>query len=640
MEQSKAGAALRSLKSTLGRAAGRALGSVPELGAARLESEARKLGSAAIPQVFSRDLRRLDPSFNDELLELAGQAESVLRNRFTFLNHAQAFGREIDWESPASRTWRSELHSFDFLLPLCIMFRVSGEERYARHLRYLVADWIAANPPLEGSGWEIAPLARRFRNWVLASDLGRGAWQADAEFAQVASRSLALQSVCLERRARESTENLETPEAAVALLLSSKIFKSPRAVAQRALAITTLRAMLERAFAGGRSREANPAARVRLARAVLEFLIFEPDFDSQSSEWLRQSLDRALRSVEETLLPDGTAPLFGTDAPPGPETLNDLFSAGAAVLGAGWAKAVGDGFGVFPMLLLGPGGRERYAQLPAAEWSPAHTVESPAGLFRLAGRAKSGAVITAATAKSGHQDFLSYELMLRGVRVIVDSGAWARAEENGDDFFAGPAAHNVLLIDGAPTSPFAAGHAQLVKSADFARLRFTPPSGADGLRRERIIFGLADGGWIVLDRVSSPQPHRLQSLIHFFPTFEIFIHNGYAVAKSLSTAVSMIPFGTTETRMSAGRGADKNLPGWYSPDYGIRYEASVLALEWNQSGEPPSGQSGGSDSINVWSGGYLILPGLDAEFSPPKITLRGDELFLEGPGGRLRLPLG
>jgi Heparinase II/III-like protein/Heparinase II/III N-terminus len=619
-------------KKWLYRAASRALESLPELAAARLESEARKLGAAAIPQIVSRALKPLDPSFNEELLDVSSRAELTLRNRFALLNQSQNFGQEIDWESSASRAWGTELHSFGYALDLAVMFRVSGEQRYARHLQYLVAHWIAANPPLEGSGWAISPLARRIRNWTLAFDLARAAWQADSEFARVASRSLALQSVCLERESHTDDEPA-TAEIAVALLLGSKLF-SQQPWARRALEM--LRAAVKQDLPPGGSRLVEPSTRVGLAQSALEFILFEPNFEPEIVRWLKQTLESALRSVEEILLPDGSLPLFGATAPPRSETVDDLLAAGAVVLEAGWAKTISGNFGFFPLLLMGESGRQRYAQLPAAEWSPAHSVASPSGLYRMAGAEASCLAVTAATAsvEAGHEDFLSYELMMRGRRVVVDSGAGAPAGENGEDYFKSPGAHNVLLGDGKP-GELAAPHsrpspaAELSTTTEFTRLRIAI-SGAGTKRepRERFWFSLPDGTWVVLDRLDGGAPHRLTSLIHLFPTFEIRLSEGLALAASHSMTLRLIPFGTSQARVFAGRGNDAKLPGWYSPDYGIRYAASVLAFEWDAA------------EGAAWTGGYAIVAGPDSEGDPVKAAVEENEIVLDRGGRINRLPLG
>ncbi|HUU14644.1 MAG TPA: hypothetical protein VM182_13205 [Terriglobia bacterium] len=71
---------------------------VPHLATAALGMDAGGLKSAGPPRLFSANLRRIDPTLNDDLLELYGRSEQALANRFSFLNIDEDFGREIGWE--------------------------------------------------------------------------------------------------------------------------------------------------------------------------------------------------------------------------------------------------------------------------------------------------------------------------------------------------------------------------------------------------------------------------------------------------------------------------------------------------------------------------------------------------------------
>ncbi|MBK6657943.1 MAG: alginate lyase family protein [Proteobacteria bacterium] len=79
-------------------------------------------------------------------------------HRFGFLNHVRDFGTQVDWVAAGeSRLWQYNLHYFDWL----------------RQLDFPPADvldhigqWIAANPPFNGTGWEPYPSSLRLVNWL------------------------------------------------------------------------------------------------------------------------------------------------------------------------------------------------------------------------------------------------------------------------------------------------------------------------------------------------------------------------------------------------------------------------------------------------------------------------------------------
>lgn len=201
----------------------------PQLAAAALAIEARGFGAASIPHLFARDLVRIPPTLNDDLLELYGRSEQVLANHFGFFGATEGFGPEIDWAPPRGHAWQVELHLFDYALDLALTFRISGDERYARHLRYLLADWIASNPPTSGAAWTSIGLARRIRNWILASDLSRESFESDADFFNVFASSLAQQATYVAWQARAVEGRRARLAASRALLVASRTFTGAQA---------------------------------------------------------------------------------------------------------------------------------------------------------------------------------------------------------------------------------------------------------------------------------------------------------------------------------------------------------------------------------------------------------------------------
>lgn len=106
----------------------------PRLAVASLEIDSTGLRFRETPQLFSRDLRQIDPSLNEDLLDLFGRSEQTLANHFGFFNRSQKFGPEIDWQCRESSAWLRELHAFDYAFDLALTYRISLEEKYALHL--------------------------------------------------------------------------------------------------------------------------------------------------------------------------------------------------------------------------------------------------------------------------------------------------------------------------------------------------------------------------------------------------------------------------------------------------------------------------------------------------------------------------
>jgi uncharacterized heparinase superfamily protein len=95
------------------------------------------------------------------------------------LNEAGEFD-ELGWDGPQSeKLWRYNQHYFDDLNAL------DAPDRLLWHTA-LVGDWVAHNPPGEGTGWEPYPLSLRVVNWIKWALNG-------AELSEAVVQSLAVQ---------------------------------------------------------------------------------------------------------------------------------------------------------------------------------------------------------------------------------------------------------------------------------------------------------------------------------------------------------------------------------------------------------------------------------------------------------------
>lgn len=78
---------------------------------------------------------------------------------FWFLNEAGSLA-ELGWDNPAkAKLWRYNQHYFDDLNAK------AAEERLEWH-KVLIGEWISANSPGRGSGWEPYPTSLRIVNWI------------------------------------------------------------------------------------------------------------------------------------------------------------------------------------------------------------------------------------------------------------------------------------------------------------------------------------------------------------------------------------------------------------------------------------------------------------------------------------------
>lgn len=585
------------------------------MAASALAMRAESLKASAIPQLFSRDLREISPALNEDLLDLYGKSEQVLANRFAFLNLAEILPQNFDWDMHESAGWRRELHAFDYGLDLALTFRISQEERYARHLRYLVAHWIASNPPGQSAGWETPALARRIRNWILAADLARADWERDTTFFGLFKESLALQCAYLESLSGKGCgagSFQAGVDSARALLLAAKLFQGNRAEGPRDLGREILIRAIESAVpADGRPSNLRPTDCLHLAEALIECLVFRLADEDGFQNPLRGAAHQLTSAIEGTLLPDGTLPLFGSAARLPGENVADLFALAAVILNEPKWKDLGGKFGILPYMLLGEEGKSRFEHLGQTSWQAGSRAVPELGIYRLSSSDRSALIVNARPPRSRdeHQDFLSYELSMAGQRLVVDSGAYSPEGETWDKYFAGARAHNVLLVNNEPSRPCRQHRARTLPeewhSADDCReVRFEDRGfGFLGIERHRAFFRLDGGAWAVLDRLEGPGRHNLLNLVHFYSTFEVEIREGRALVRSRSLGATVVPLGTDPVRLTATRGQHPKFCGFYSPDFGVKFPSATLALEIPQVSLP-------------WLGGYLIVPGSADDFLP------------------------
>jgi hypothetical protein len=591
----------------------------PRLAAGSLELAASSLAVPRIPFLFSRGLRELHPSLNDDLLDLFGRSEQILSNQFTFQARGQTFQEEIGWEIHPSAAWRAELHAFDYGLDLALNYRISGEASHARHLRYLIAHWIGANPPGQGSGWMIRPLARRVRNWILAADLARQDWESDTIFFKLVTQSLALQTTFLHRYAPAFPFTEVALDSARALLLAGKFFGGQKENDLWSAGRGILLDEIENQFAShGRPAESRPVSQLNLAQAVMEFLIFPPKNDCKDEDderrFFKEKLREILKSIEGILLPDRTLPLFGP-APASPvDDMANLFAIAAVLLNEPVWKNLAGKLGVLPYMLLGESGKTDFDNLPETGWNVGTSLHPQCELYRLSKTDGSAIVINGRLPRSrdDHQDGLTYELAIRGQRVVVDSGAYTPGDAPREKYFSSARAHNLLLVDGKGPRHGGPGHsrppAELWEPADGTMGLRLAQRGLlfPGIAHQRAWFCLGEENWVILDRLDGKGRHSAISLIHFYPTFEIEVRNNESLVRSHSLTLSVIPLGPlgqAQPKMVATRGDHPEVQGWYAPESGMKFPSSVLRLEWKDFSLP-------------FVGGYLIVPGTEASFEP------------------------
>ncbi|VCU72531.1 hypothetical protein PIGHUM_04633 [Pigmentiphaga humi] len=214
--------------------------------------------------------------------------------RFFGVEHTLADNRGWRWK-PWGEDWLLNLHAFDDLL---------ADDRQARFEWHekLISNWIMANPPGKGVGWQPTSLSRRISNWIKWGLATQG-------LNDVARSSLVVQARFLRKRMGSSVTGLYAGRAGMALLFAGAFFEGSEADGWRRIGVSVLRNMLKsRCFEGG--QDAPPAFNAGALEGLLDLVQLDKIYPGllpldEVNRWQMAALE---------LLAHGEAPAAGPDA--------------------------------------------------------------------------------------------------------------------------------------------------------------------------------------------------------------------------------------------------------------------------------------------------------------------------------------
>lgn len=364
--------------------------------------------------------------------------------RFCFLNHHRDFAAgSLTWEPEGeARLWVYNLHYFAFL-------HDEETQRSTAEKKALIAHWIAANPRGQGTGWEPYPVSLRLVNWLLWELRQPG--RLDARARASAAEQAHWLSRNLERHilANHYLENLK------ALVFAGALLKDARAPRWLERGQRGLQAELAEQFLpDGGHYERSPSYHCLLVDGLLDVLELDRAVPGRlASQLVAAVRHRAVRGLELLAaieLPGDRYPLFNDsalDSAPRPSALY----ARARQLGLRWTGASENrlvalpGFGVFGLHTETQTALSIKAGPVGPDYQPGHT----------------------------HCDLLSYEWLVEGQPVIVDTGVYQYQPGEMRRYVRSTAAHNTVAVAGAEQSEvwgeFRVGRRAQLLSAGMAR---------------------------------------------------------------------------------------------------------------------------------------------------------------------------
>jgi uncharacterized heparinase superfamily protein len=466
------------------------------------------------------------------------RADALLAGRFEFLNRSETLGWPPRWDAPGTtKLWAYNLHYLEYL------FALSYEAG-----RALALDWIARHPLRRGQvGWEPYPVSLRIGVWCryfLGLHAERSA--GDAPFRNALWSSLQLQADWLANHLETHILGNHLLENGAALALVGACYRGEQADRWlRAGEAVLARELDEQVLPDGGHFERSPMYHARTTW-LLDAL--ERSGHQPLARRVAPALARMRAALSHLCHPDGEIALlndsvFGVANRPG--LLMDATKPGPFALpDTGYFGARGsDG---------------HYLVCDAA----------PIGPDYLPGHA--------------HGDLFSFELSLRGRRLIVDAGvasyepdaarAWARSTR----------AHNTVELDGQDQCEFWAAF-RVARRGRPRDVAFEPRGDGFSLeawhdgyerlparaRHRRRFRWHPEGVLLVRDDVSARAPVAAVSRLHLHPDCEVALE-GASARVSHPGGVFRVAF--------AGAGKLALEASQYAPELGLTLANRALAF--------------------------------------------------------------
>jgi hypothetical protein len=198
-----------------------------------------------------------------------------------------------------------------------------------------------------------------------------------------------------------------------------------------------------------------------------------------------------------------------------------------------------------------------------------------------------------------HNDKLHLSVSAYGRDLLVDGGRFAYRGEVAKKFrhyATGSFSHNVLLIDsngqapgpGLNTQPISQEHFRITKDFDYSWSSFDKFINVKGeSKHTRAIFYVRGKFWVVVDRINTDRPHKIEALWHWHPDCKVLIKkNNIVSTQNENGNLEIIPVGSTPWSVSLVKGQENpDIQGWYSKEYNeyVPNTASIYSTEINKS---------------------------------------------------------
>lgn len=535
----------------------------------------------------------------DKVSDATKRAEDTARYRFCFLNQSVDFHEEPGWHDQSlSRLWRFHLHYFDFVNDLLVWSAIGQADTAYKTFRDLVTSWLDSSETLEGDGWHPYTISLRIVNWLNAISVFEPQLNSEEHFrnrllgsiygqAQVLSTDLEL-----DVRGNHLIKNLR------ALLWISVAFEGVEPKLWFRKALPMLREELEeQVLSDGGHFERSPGYHLLVLKDCLEIAIWLGHNRNTVPEWLENVLRRMFDYLAAILPTDGQTPLLKDTVWESTLNPNDLLAAAALYFDDSSYK-LSDDFGLYPLLLFGLSGRQKFKEWPATDGARSSVALKETGHYVMRDERNGDYLIFDAgkpcpdyLPAHAHADMFSYELAAGGRRVVVDSGVYEYAAGPWRDYFRSTRAHNTVEIAGENQSEVwdsfrvarraRPGHVIWQEEDNYVVVQ----GRHDGYRRlpvqvihRRALVWQKRRFWLVVDELWGKGLTEATNHVHLYPDLKFeAVGDSVWEIKGSPLPMWLTAFGNENHTIIKGQMVPCR-QGWYSERFGELQANCVLSL--------------------------------------------------------------
>lgn len=571
----------------------------------QIVDQADRIVTGRLDLLGYKNLRFSDP-IHWHLEPISGKsAPPVHWSRLNYLDADVVGDKKIIWE----------LNRQQYFVTMGQAYWLSGNEKYADTFVAHLNSWMDANPPKVGINWASSlEIALRTISWLWALYFFRNSAALTPATLVRVLKFLYLNARHLETYLSTyfSPNTHLTGEALGLFYLGTLLPEFREAAAWRAKGREILIEQLaQQVKADGVYFEQSSYYH----RYTVDFYTHLLILSRVNGDPINSDLEKKLTALLDHLMyvtrPDGTTPLFG-DEDGGRlvrldrRATNDFRAAlanGVALFGRSDYKFVAGELAEETLWLLGPQGLQQFDQIEAKEPTQESKNFPDGGYYvmRDGWHDKANYLFfdcgPHGTGNCGHAhaDALAIEVAANGQPLLVDPGTCTyTGSREQRDWFRGSNAHNVLVVDGEPSSvsagPFSWERVAKCEGLSWiSKRRFDFASGRhDGYERltepathTRSILFLKNDYWLIRDVLTSDGPHELDLRFHFAAESNPQLEHKNGQLRTIlesgeNAGLRVVSFGQD--------GGWSREDGWISHCYGDRLTAPVCVFSVHSEG--------------------------------------------------------